>query len=257
MFTVFLVCLCYQCLYILNYALLLCILRNIWNINPDVSSLGFCRWRSYSISGSLLIYRYSILFACIDRMCASSRNARMRMINRPKVAYWIIAGIWIFVLIYLIPNGVLPVFFFGQCIAQPGSTYASYVTVMTLFQAVFILSSIVSSGLITFRHLKKRNTQTVPLNSAAANERHVAGQYVTMLSVQVVTDFFCNINYPLYLIATLINPGLTTVQNGALSSFWVNLGFDVVFLNYTSGFYLHTLSSAAFRRKLKAIMNRL
>ena len=236
--------------YILNYSLALRILRDIWKINPDVSSLGFCRWRSYSISGSLLIYRYSILFACIDRMCASSRNARMRMISRPKIAYLIIAGIWIVVLIYVIPNAVFPVFLFGQCIAQPGSTYASYVTVMSLVQAVFILSSMVISGLITFRHLKKMNTQIVPLHSAAANERKVVGQYITMLFVQVATDFVCNVNYPMYLIATLIYPGLTGVQNGALSSFLVNLAFNITFVNYSAGFYLHTLSSTAFRRKL-------
>ena len=230
-------------IFILNVGLVLRILRGIWNIDPALKFVWFCRWRTYFISACFLIYRCSILLACIDRACASSRNVRTRMLSQPKVAYLFVAVIWISLYIYFIPNWIFPIIIFGQCLAPPGSTYATYLTVTTLVQAVLIPSIMIISGLVTLRHLKIMNTHVAPLNPATADERKVVRQFFMMLVVQVVADFICNLLYPCYLVASLIYPTLPTLQNGAISSFLVNMSFNIPYLNYSAGFYLHTLSS--------------
>ena len=236
-------------IFILNVGLVLRILRGIWNIDPALKFVWFCRWRTFFSTACFLIYRYSILFACIDRACASSRNARIRMFSRPKVAYLLVVVIWIFFCIYLSPSWIFTTIMFGQCLAPPGSTFATYQTVGGLFHAVLIPSTMIISGIVIIRHLKVRNTHVAPLNPATADERKVAGQFFMMLVIQVVADFICNLLFPCYLVATLINPTLPTLQNGAFGFFMVNLSLNIPYLNYSAGFYLHTLSSSSFRQK--------
>jgi len=149
--------------FILNVSLVLRILRGIWNIDPALKFVAFCRWRGYFMNACFSVYRYSILFACIDRACASSRSARMRKFSQPKVAYVSILIIWITVYIYFIPNLIFPVIMFGQCISPPDSIFATYQSIMALFQAALLSLLMIICGIITLRHLKIMNTQVIPL----------------------------------------------------------------------------------------------
>ena len=236
-------------IFILNFSLVLRILRGIWNIDPASTFLWFCRWRTYFVPNCFFIYRYSILFACIDRMCASSRSARIRRISQPKVAYRLIAGIWIFITIYYTSSLVFPVLISGQCLAPPGSTFATYTSGISLAQGLFIPSAMIVCGLITLRHLKLMKTQAAPLNAATADERRAVGQYLMMLFVQVAADCLSNITFPCYIVVTLIYPAVSRLQNGAISSFVLNTTVNIPHIYYSVGFYLYTLSSATFRRK--------
>ena len=228
---------------ILNVGLVLRILRGIWNIDPSVQSVWFCRARTYLVSSAFSIYRCSILLACVDRMCASSRHPRLRQISERSIAQRLIVCNWIFHFIYYIPSWIFPTVMFGQCLTPPNTVYATYLTVHTLAQGVFIPSVMILCGLITVIHLKQMQSRVIPHNS---DERQVIGQYLSMLFVQVFSDFVCNVVYPAYLLFTLLRPGPTT----PLNSFLLNMSFTLPYLNYSSGFYLYTLSSRSFRRKL-------
>ena len=241
-------------IFILNFNLVFRILRGIWNVDPSLKFLWFCRWRAYFVPNCFLIYRYSILLACIDRMCASSRSARIRRISQPKVAYRLIAGLWIFITIYFTPSLVFPALISGQCLTPPGSTFANYTTVISLAQGVFIPSAMIICGLITLRHLKLMKAQVAPLNTAAADERRVVKRYLRMLFVQVAADCLGNITLPCYLAVTLIYPAVAKLQNGAISLFVTTTASNVPNLYYSAGFYLYTLSSATFRRKFLRLL---
>ena len=241
-------------IFILNFSLVLRILRGIWSIDPTPKFLWFCRWRTYFLSNCFLIYRYSILLACVDRMCASSRSARIRRISQPKVAYRLIAGLWIFITIYYTPSLVFPVLISGQCLSPPGSTFATYATGISLAQGLFIPSAMILCGLITIRHLKLMKAQVVPLNPATADERRAVGQYLMMLFVQVAADCLGNITYPCYIVVSLIYPEVSRLQNGAISSFVLTTAVNMPHVYYSAGFYLYTLSSATFRRKFLHIL---
>lgn len=244
-------------IFILNFGLILRILRGIWNIDPALQFLWFCKWRTYFVSNIFLIYRCTILLACVDRMCASSRSAWMRMLSRPKVAYRLIAISWVLCMIYFIPSFVFQSITYGQCIAPPGSVYATYLTISTLCQSFLIPLVMITCGLITVRHLKLMRTHVVPMNTPAADERRIVGQFVMMLLAQVATDCLTNAVYPIYLIYSVMYPAPQTAQVTATSVFLVNLSFNVYYLDYSAGFYLYTLSSPAFRRKFLHLLRRI
>ncbi|CAF1619187.1 unnamed protein product [Didymodactylos carnosus] len=235
---------------IINFGLVLRIVRGLWNIDPSANSLWFCRWRLYLTSTSFLIYRYSIVLACIDRMCASSRHAWMRSVSRTQVAYRLIAIKWILCFAYFTPSLVFPVIRFGQCVIPPGTTYATYLPIVTLIQAFLIPSTMSICGLITFTHLKSMQSRVVPTNTDANDTRKKVSQYIIMLFVQVACDWLGNLSYPCYLIFSLIFPAPLTPLMTAIASFWINMSTTIPFINYSAAFYLHTLSSPAFRLKL-------
>ncbi|CAF1056585.1 unnamed protein product [Adineta ricciae] len=238
---------------ILNFGLVLRLLRGLWSIDPALTLLWFCRLRTYLIGASFLIYRLSILFACVDRMCASSRSAWIRMESRPKVAHRLIILIWIFCVIYLSPSLIYQTIVYGQCLAPPNTIYATYSTISTLIQGLFIPSSMILCGVITFLHLKTMQKRVEPQHHLTGqNERHVLGQYLAMLVVQVITDFLCNILYPAYLIYNLIYPAPTPT-----TLFILNLAFTTPYLNFGAAFYLYTLSSPKFRRKLVRVLKQI
>ena len=232
---------------ILNFGLGLRIPRGIWNIDPGAQSVWFCRGRTYLINSAFSIYRCSILLACLDRMCASSRHLRLRQISEKRIARRLIAINWIFHFLYYIPSWIFPTIVFGQCLSPSNTVYATFLTVQTLLQGLLIPSLMIACGLITVLHLKQMQTRVGPAMSAnARDERTVIGQFLTMLFIQVLTDFMCNVLYPAYLIYTLLRPGPTT----PVTSFLQNMSFNLPFLNYSIGFYLYTLSSRSFRQKL-------
>jgi hypothetical protein len=243
-------------IFILNFGLVLRILRGIWNIDPAVTFIWFCRCRTYLSSTFFLIYRCSILLACVDRMCASSKSAWMRMKSRPKVAYRLITMNWIICAASFIPTLVFPVIAYGQCIAPPNTTYATYLTISTLLEGLFIPLAMIICGIITFTHLKSMQSQVAPVNTAVHDERRVTSQFITMLFVQVGTDCLCNSLYEFYLIYNLIFPAPQSAQIAAISSFLINMSFNVPYLNYSAGFYLYTLSSPSFRRKFVRLIKR-
>ncbi|CAF1523547.1 unnamed protein product [Adineta steineri] len=244
-------------IFILNIGLVLRILRGIWNIDPAVKFVWFCRCRTYLTSTFFFIYRCSILLACVDRMCASSRLAWMRMKSRPQIAYRLIAINWILSFAYFTPALVYPIIIYGQCLAPPGTTYSTFLTISTVLQGLLIPLIMVVCGLITFFHLKSMQSRVQPLNADGQNERKVVGKYIIMLFVQVVTDFLSNLTYECYLIYSLIFPAPQSPLISAISSFLINMSFNLPYLNYSAAFYLHTLSSPSFRRKLLRFIRRI
>ncbi|CAF2497772.1 unnamed protein product [Rotaria sp. Silwood2] len=244
-------------IFILNFGLVLRILRGIWNIDPSTKFLWFCRWRTYLISTLFLIYRCSILLACIDRMCASSRSACMRTTSRSQVAYRLIAINWILCCVYFIPTLVFPVIIYGQCLAPPGTTYATFLTISTLAQGLFIPLFMILYGLITLGHLKLMQSHVMPMTFNVNNERRVIGQFLIMLFVQVGTDCLCNSFYLFYLIYNLIFSPPQMAPISVISSFLSSMSFNVPYLNYSAAFYLYTLSSPTFRRKVLRLMRQI
>jgi hypothetical protein len=231
---------------ILNFGLPLRVLRGIWNIDPASQSVWFCRGRSYAVNSAFFIYRCSILLACLDRMCASSRRAWLRRISEKRVAHRLIVANWIFHFLYYIHSWIFPGIVFGQCTTALNTAFATYLTVQTLTQGLFIPSTMILWGWISVAHLKQMKARVAPQISEGRDERRVIGQFLSMLFIQVLSDFLCNIPYPCYLIYTLVSPGPMT----QIKSFILNMSLNLPYLNYSSGFDLYTLSSQSFRRKL-------
>jgi len=141
---------------------------------------------------------------------------------------------------------------YGQCLLLPDNAYATSLTIAALVLGLLIPLLMIICGILTVQHVKTARTRVVPGNPIVSNEHWVTNQYLVMLLVQVIADALGNIVYPIYLIYNLIHPLPQSAQIAAISTFLINLSFNVhvPYLNYSAGFYLHTLSSPTFRRKL-------
>ena len=236
--------------FILNLLLVLRLVAVLWNNNPGQTSVWFCGWRTYFLNTLFLIHRSSVLLACIDRMCASSKNARIRQWSQPKIAYRMIAVSCIFWATVFIPNMVVPILAFGQCFTPPYSKFASYITASTLAPGILLPSGMLICGLVTFSHLKLMRSRVGAEAVEGNRERHVANQHVVLVFVQVLMDCLCNLLYPCYLIYTIIFPVPQATEMVSIYSFWQDMAFNLPYVNFSATFYLHTLSSPSFRRKL-------
>ena len=243
--------------FILNFLLVLRMLTSIWNINPGQTSVWFCGWRSYLSTSSFVIYRCSILLACIDRMCASSKNAWVRKWSQPKIAYRMIAVNSIIWPTLFVPGLVVPILVYGQCYAPPYSKFAGYGTALALSLGILLPSSMLTCGFITFHHLKSMRSRVTADETGNGRQRRIAGQHVILVFVQVITDSLCNLSYPCYLIYTLIYSTPQTSEMTAIYTFWQDLSFNLPYGNFSAAFYLHTLSSPSFRRKLVHLVGRI
>ena len=231
---------------ILNFALFLRVLRGIWNIDPISPLVWLCQGRTYVVNSAQGIYRCSIVLACLDRMCASSRRPWLRRISDKTIARRLIMANWIFHFLYFFPNWIVPTIMFGECITLSNTAYTTYLTVHSLTQTLFISSMMILCGLITVLHLKQMKARVATQNTERRDERQVVGQFLSMLFIQVLSDLLFHMLYPGYLIYTLVKPGpMTTIK-----SFLMNISLNLTFLYYSSGFYLYTLSSRSFREKL-------
>ena len=244
--------------FILNFLLVLRLIAEMWNINPGQTSIWFCGWRTYTINCLFLMYRSSILLACIDRMCASSKNGWIRTWSQPKIAYRMIAINCIFWLALFLPNMVVPILVYGQCFTPQYTLFASYITISTLGPGVLLPTAMLICGLVILTRLKFMRSRITPGDAAGSHERNVAtGQYVILLFVQVAADFVCNLLYPCYLIYTLIFPIPQTSDMAVIYSFWRDLSFNLPYLNFSASCYLYTLSSPSFRRRLISLIRKI
>ena len=245
-------------LFILNFLLVFRIAAEMWNINPGQTSLWFCGCRTYLINCLFLMYRSSILLACIDRMCASSKNAWIRSWSQPNIAYRMIAINCIFWSVLFLPNMLVPILVYGQCFTPQYVGFASYITVSTLAPGILLPSGMLTCGLIILIRLKLMRVRIEPGDARNNRERNVAtSQYAILLFVQVATDCSCNLLYPCYLIYTLIFPTPQTSDMATVYSFWRDLAFNLPYVNFSAAFYLYTLSSPSFRRKLITFLKKM
>ncbi|CAF4905069.1 unnamed protein product, partial [Rotaria sp. Silwood1] len=66
------------------------------NPNPLVKSLIFCKVRGYIFQNNLMLSRWFVSFACIDRYVLSSENVHLRRFGNVRIAYRVMIIIIIF-----------------------------------------------------------------------------------------------------------------------------------------------------------------
>ena len=66
------------------------------NPNPQIQSLLFCKIRGYLFQICLMVSRWYVAFACIDRYAFTSDKVRLRRFANKKIAYRVILIVIIF-----------------------------------------------------------------------------------------------------------------------------------------------------------------
>ncbi|CAF1569899.1 unnamed protein product, partial [Rotaria sordida] len=72
------------------------VLYTLNNPDPQIQSLLFCKLRGYIFQICLMLSRWFVAFACIDRFALTSDKINLRNFAKPRIAHRIIIIIIIF-----------------------------------------------------------------------------------------------------------------------------------------------------------------
>jgi len=221
--------------------------------NPTIYSLIYCKLRLYLYHTLLMISRYLIIFACIDRACLSSRRVFIRNFSKIYFARIISIITIIFWFIGAIHIPIISTIQSGNCI-MPGIYNLIFSIYALIFAGIIppVLMSIFS--LITLRNLHLVRIR-IHITHQHTNRlmRQRDFQLTRMLIAQVFVYVFTTTPYPLNAIYEAITISVNKTINRQIFELFVYFltGTFFLFINPAVSFYIYILTSKAFRSEFK------
>ncbi|CAF1253967.1 unnamed protein product [Adineta steineri] len=243
-----------------------CLMGSNWAIAPTVyaldhfdmvsNSLILCRIRGYIIHTSSMCFRYTLVVICADRYAVCSRRISIRALSRPQIAYRSIAIItlfWSMMSVHLliwesIENGHCGVYgIYGQI-------FSFYIAICTGFIPIVLMTSF---SILLVKNLNSVRLQIVPTNNnnVRLNRRDVS--FIKLILVEVVVYIICTILYPPVTIYSQVTSYMVlnkTAERKQIESFITFITMSLLlYLNYNTTFYVHFITSRAFRQEVKQL----
>lgn len=230
-----------------SIALIHRLLSSGYQLNLSNSSLIACKIITYISTLNAFLSPYLIVFASIDRYCASSTRARIRSFSSIRVAKWSIGGIFLFYALFFIHIIILADFRNAGgaiCLVQADTTYAQcYILFQVFLFAVLPPLGMISFGLLTIHHTNRTRIAPIAMSRFYRTEKQLA----QMLFLQVGIHIFLTLPASItYLIQALPNP-IRTTTNFIFISVICQLLFNS---SYTTAFFSYVLSGRIYRREL-------
>ncbi|UJR17516.1 hypothetical protein I4U23_004411 [Adineta vaga] len=239
-----------------------------YKIDPSSYNIIFCRLRFYATLVCDVLSPSYLIFATIDRILLTSRNALTRQRSTPRLAYLCISIITVFWLIfhshalfYTIIIETLPGV--RVCYFQPG-LYLSLVSYYSLIIKAFLIPTImVIFGLWTVKNVRSMNHMTIVAGNSSTHGGDVAigsarsahskdRQLIKILLVDTSVYIFFNTMISISLIYQQImqNQPQTLVQI-YLQGFIMSVSVFSAYIPFCIGCYTNLVVSKTFRKEVK------
>ncbi|CAF1311873.1 unnamed protein product [Didymodactylos carnosus] len=242
--------------FVLNFGIIPS-LYTLDHVNPSNYSLVYCKLRLYLIHGPLMISRWCIVLACIDRWALCSSHTKVREFSRSVVAgrlIPIIVSLWLIIPLHI------PIFNTidskQRCI-MPGVyslIYSLYALIVsgTIPPILMVLFSI-----LTFSNLREIRKRVQPVGGGTQikiKQRDI--QLMVMLSAEVFVYIFSTVLYPInvFYTALTVNDSKTPLRTTIESFITFLAGSFLIYINSAAAFYVYLLTSKQFRQELKNIL---
>ncbi|CAF3398403.1 unnamed protein product [Rotaria sp. Silwood1] len=228
-------------------------LYSLNNPDPQIQSLLFCKLRGYIFQICLMLSRWFIAFACIDRCASTSNKINLRNFAKPKIAYRIIIIVTIFwsiicshrLIFYEIKeklcgivNNMAAALYHGLYVIIGGGIIPVIIMVTTAW--------LIRQNLV---HRHERRTQL----SLGDNQRNALDQQVLRI---LFTQIICYIIFTTPQLCNLMFITISTTlpdqsnEDIAIKAFLTFLAELMLYLFPVTSFYLYTLTSRTFRKEL-------
>ncbi|CAF1053178.1 unnamed protein product [Rotaria sp. Silwood1] len=233
--------------------------------DPITTIRAFCKARLYILQSTMMMGRWMITMACLDRYALSSRNVRVRRFAQVHVArrvILIVIGVWL----------VLPIhtLIFYEIREAAGICAIVYNRAAALYHSIYLLTTggifpatimIVSALLIRRNLATKRDIHEQQIHASILSTQQSTNTHLqrtrdqnalAMLFIQVIV--YCIVQSPQF-IYTLYAAITSNVPNKspdrlAIEKFAFFSAELCVFLFPVSAFYLYILASGTFRIEL-------
>ena len=223
--------------------------------NPQIQSLIFCKIRGYLFQITLMLSRWYVAFACIDRYALTSNKVRLRNFANNKFAYRIIV---IVVLVWCIICSHRLIFYEikGNLCGIVNNTIAA------LYQSAYViigggilpvLIMIICACLIRKNLFEKKERRAEHVRSYAQRQQQtIDNQILRILLIQII----CYIIFILPQMSYVVFNGISLTmlkqssEHLAIEQFVLFIAECVLYMFPVTSFYLYTLTSKTFRKEL-------
>ncbi|CAF1258120.1 unnamed protein product [Adineta ricciae] len=246
-----------------------CLISVNWSIIPLVTaindydlvnkSLAFCRIRGYLLQVSGQCIRYFLVLRCVDRYVLSSAHVSIRAFSRPRIAYLVVA---ITVIIWSVLSAQLLIWESieaGRC-----GIYGLFGQIFTIYVIVFVallpLCFMIILGILLMKNLRQSRTQVRPTHNNANGNR--LNQRDASLRRLVLTEalvyIICTFMFPIVQIYAQATASMTSNKSTQQKQIEAFLNFFaqslLLYLNYSTTFYIYVAVSKSFRNEVKKIV---
>ncbi|CAF2473148.1 unnamed protein product [Rotaria sp. Silwood2] len=247
-----------------NFALLTRILYIGYNIQAVNTLLWYCKIRYYFFYISVAVPRYYIILASVDRYFASSSDIYCRQWSSSKIAIRLIVGSFLFWCLMYIQVLVFYEIHNDDCSFRNG-VYAIFFSVYLLIESgIFPPLMMLIFEFLTLNNIRKSKRRTRPLTVADVVGHRQSTvmsrkdlQFSKMLFNQICLWIILNILNPCYLLYQTITINDTKSSLRLTVELFVsNISYFFIYLEFSLTFFVYTLSSSLFRRKLTQLIQK-
>jgi hypothetical protein len=222
------------------------------HLDPQTTSLLFCKIRGYIFQISLMFSRWFVAFACFDRYASSSENVRLRNFAKTRITYRIII---IIIIVWSIICTHRPIFYQikgNSCGILTDTGAAIYHCLYVIIGGgILPAGMMIICALLVRRNLARKQQKRTDLKRG--HQRNSLDQQVLrLLLIQIV----CYIIFTIPQLANLVfNTFSNTIPNRSIDRLAIEkfINFIAELMLYmfpVTSFYLYTLTSRTFRNVL-------
>ncbi len=223
------------------------------NPDPQTQSLWFCKIRNYLFQICLMLSRWYIAFACIDRYTLTSEKVRLRNFAKQRTAYRVILVIivvWSIIcshrlIFYQIEGSI--------CGIVNNMAAALYHSAYVIIGGGILPATImIVCACLIRQNLSHKQQRRVQLSSAQRQDNSLNRQVLKILFIQIIC-------YIIFIIPQMCNLVFNTISitipnrskdQLAVEQFVAFIAECVLYLFPVTSFYLYTLTSRTFRNEL-------
>jgi hypothetical protein len=221
--------------------------------DPQTQSILFCKLRGYIFQITLMLSRWFVAFACIDRYASCSDKASLRNFAKTRVAYHIIIIITIVWLIVCIHRFIFYEIRDNLCGILMNTGAAIYHSLYVIIGGGILPTIIMITCALFIRanlahRQQKRGHIPVMQNQPKSSDQQV----LRLLFIQIIC-------YNIFTIPQLFNVIFSIISSArsnrsrehlAIERFITFIAELMLYLFPVTSFYLYTLTSRTFRNEL-------
>jgi hypothetical protein len=189
---------------------------------------------------------FMLVFASIDRFCASSHRKSYRDLSQIYLAKRIIYISTSIIIIYFLPFLVITYWnkTINDCYQDPTIINILYLSSRTIILYVILPIAMIIFGFLTIRNIRQQRNRIIPIPGLLKyrrNESQLARMFLIQVGVYIIFSLPAAITYPMITFTPSMN---TSLMNGirSLAVLWQLFIFLISFIIYT-------LSSRIYRNE--------
>ncbi|UJR13065.1 hypothetical protein I4U23_000090 [Adineta vaga] len=227
------------------------------------NSLIFCRIRGYVLQITAQSFRYILVLRCADRYALSNSRVSIRAFSRPQIAY---RGIAIVIAVWSVLSAQLLIWESienGRCGVYGlfGQIFAIYLLILN---SLLPLLMMIVFGILLIKNLRELRVRIQPLTNHNNNNNNTSrlnirdASLMRLVLSEVLVYVFCTFMWPIlqiYVQATASMSSSKSAERKQIESFLTFIIQSVLlYLIYNSMFYVHIITSKAFRNEIKQLI---